>query len=254
MSCYLRSIAKVASLILFVANPLTAGWLERKAEGWAWYEDKIKKIEVVEEEKPDQPVSAQEQLAEVKKVLEEKLADAILNPSDESIAAYMREQQKWINQSARFSETWTKLLLKHPDLDLTIQNPVSQYGIQLKKSIDAEELTQKIAELAKDHGLFFFYQGESKISQALAKVIGYFSKRHGWEVIPISKDGVFLEDFPNSKMNNGIIERFDIQALPSIFIVNPEEKTAIPIAYGLVSVDQIEENILRQFKYLEEKR
>ncbi len=174
MSCYLLSIAKVASLILFVANPLTAGWLDRKAEGWAWYEDKIKKINVEEEEKSDQPVSAQEQLAEIKKVLEEKLADAILNPSDESIAAYMREQQKWINQSARFSETWTKLLLKHPDLDLTIQNPVSQYGIQLKKSIDAEELTQKIAELAKDHGLFFFYEGESKISQALARVIGYF--------------------------------------------------------------------------------
>ncbi len=64
---------------------------------------------------------------------------------------------------------------------------------------------------------------------------------------------IFLEDFPNSKMNNGIIERFDIQALPSIFIVNPEEKTAIPIAYGLVSVDQIEENILRQFKHLERK-
>ena len=94
MNCYLLLIAKVASLSLFVANPLTAGWLDRKAEGWAWYEDKIKKINVEEEEKSDQPVSAQEQLAEIKKVLEEKLADAILNPSDESIAAYMRERAK----------------------------------------------------------------------------------------------------------------------------------------------------------------
>jgi hypothetical protein len=49
-------------LVLFLSNtPLFAGWHDRKAEGWAWYEEKKQPKE--EESKPDQVLNATEQMS-----------------------------------------------------------------------------------------------------------------------------------------------------------------------------------------------
>lgn len=234
------------SLFLFVSQTHSQ-WLERKAEGWAWYEDRLKEQAL---SKPvEQPqVSAQDKIISIRKELEEKLAVALLHPSEENLATYMEEQRQWIEQSARFSHAWAKLLLRRPDLDTTIENPDSQYGIQLKKKLALEHTNNLIASLADEHGLFFFYEGDSKISQALTKIVKAFSSKHGWEVIPISTDGVLLPEFRNSKLDNGITKQFEIDIFPALFVINPSNKTAVPVAFGLVSVDQIEENIVMQFQ------
>jgi conjugal transfer pilus assembly protein TraF len=243
-------VKALALSILFLSCSLDAGWHDRKAEGWAWYEDKPQK-ETVKESRETRETSetALERLSTIKKDLEEKLAIAVLEPSEENIEAYMEEQRKWFDQSSKFSKTWSKLLLLRPDLDPTAtQFPVSQYGSQLQKRLSAEDTKNLILNLAKDNGLFFFYEGNSKVSQAFAKVIREFSKRYSWEIVPISVDGTLLEGFPDSKLDNGISNQFGITVFPALFVINPSSKTATPISYGLVSLDQIESNFTLQFK------
>src|SRR5215211_345961 len=133
--------------------PLAGEWIERKAEGWAWYEDAHKKTKQEIEATPMKEInsemsipqlippsfSAAEKAAQIRKDVEEKLAQAVLEPTEENIENYMREQQKWINQSVRFSSTWAKVLLQQPNLDATNEFPVSQYGIQLYKQIEQDK-------------------------------------------------------------------------------------------------------------------
>lgn len=229
---------------------LEASWLDRKAEGWAWYEDKEKPA--IETEKQEMQKTSQEQLAEAKKLLEEKLADAMIDPTNENLMSYMLEQKKWLQQSAKFAHVWEKVLLQNPELDPTIAHPVTHYGIQLKKEIDNENNRQFITKLSEENGLFFFYEGNSKMSQALAMVIKKFSEKYNWSVIAISVDGNTLNEFKNSKVDNGVSKKFGVSVFPALFVVDPKEQTATPVAYGFASLDQIENKILLQFKLTDE--
>lgn len=254
----MKTIVPILSFTVFIASPLIGGWLERKAEGWAWYEDiqkenpPIPKIEdpLLEIPHASDPPSftATEKAAQIRQNLEEKLAKAVLEPTEQNIEDYMREQMKWINQSARFSTLWTKVLLQHPDLDATTEFPVSQYGIQLHKEIQQEERYALMQTLIPRYGLFFFYEGRSKSSQAFSLVVQEFAKKYGWEVIAISKDGFQLEGFKDNHVDNGSIQRLGVEIFPSLFLVDPHQADIRPIAFGLVSIDRIESNIALQFQ------
>lgn len=236
----------------FLPQLIEGAWIDRKAEGWAWYEDKKISKEAPEHIK-NEDETAQKKLSDIKNQLEERLAEAVLNPSEQNIREYMVEQKKWLDRSSFFANIWGRVLLLNPELDPTATHyPVTQYGIQLQNQIDYENKKSTIAALSKEYGLFFFYEGESKISQGLAQVIKSFSESYNWLAIAISVDGTLIESFQNSKIDNGIAKKLHITTFPAVFIINPRTQVAIPIAFGLVSLDQIEHNIITQLKLLQE--
>lgn len=239
---------------LVLSHPLCAGWIDRKAEGWAWYEDR----ETPEQscEKDQEPVadtkqiSAKEVLEKRRMEVEEKLAQAILEPTLENVSSYMEEQQKIVHQSAVFSSVWAKALLANPHLDQTREFPISQYGIQLRKKIDRENLENLIRGLSATYGLFFFYEGNNPESHAFSRVVLDFSRKYGMEVIAISSDGTLIDGFADNHADNGIISRLSVSAFPSLFLVNPNQAEILPIAFGLVSIDRIEHNVELHFQGL----
>ncbi len=235
---------------------LSGGWLERKAEGWFWYEDREKKQKVEEQLEPPTPLltslpassaqiplTATEEMALIRKDLEERLNKAMLDPTEENVIAYMHMQQHWIHQSAQFSQVWLRNLLNAPELDSRLHDPVTQYGVQVQKQILREQREERIRDLAKTYGLFFFYEGNNKVSQAFSFVVGELAKKYGWQVIAIACDGFLIPEFENSQLNHGIAQRLNVEMFPALFLVEPNKQMAIPIAYGLSSVDQIEDNI-----------
>lgn len=238
-----------------ICQNLQGDWLDRKAEGWFWYEDREKKEEekVTEPHKnsPTLPISssplpltAAEEMALIRKDLEERLSQAILEPTNENVLAYMQMQQYWTERSAQFSQVWLKNLLSHPELDTRLTaGPITQYGVQVQKQILREQREDKIRSLAQSYGIFFFYEGTSKISQAFSFVVNEFAKRYAWQVIAISCDGVLIPGFENNQNNQGITQRLKIDTFPSLFLVEPRQQIILPIAFGLSSIDQIEENI-----------
>lgn len=229
-----------------------SGWLDRKAEGWAWYEDRLEEKLIVEV-KEEKPLTSLEQINKAKKELEEKLADAILDPSIENMKAYIEMQNYWMSQSKEFSKLWTKTMLQFPDMDSSVNGrPVTQYGIQLHNKMTSDKIRKLVGEISESHALFFFYEGKSKISQALGIVIKEFSKKYHWEITPVCVDGSILEMFPENLLNNRLSEDMGVKTFPSIMVVDPISKEAIPIAYGLASIDQIERNIQLQFEHMME--
>ncbi|CUI18199.1 Type IV conjugative transfer system pilus assembly protein TraF (plasmid) [Candidatus Protochlamydia naegleriophila] len=242
-------------LVVLIHSFANAGWIDRKAEGWAWYEDLEK-----EEEKPEtipvqplpaavmkQSLSPSDELAQVKKEMENSLAEAVLRPTTKSVGQYMEMQKKWVDQSGLFAQTWTHVLLEKPFLDETTKSPVSQYGIQVQKMMIQEKKETVIRQLAKERGLFFFYEGKKKASAAFALVVKAFAQRYQWEVFAVSLDQTKLEGFKNNQQDNGISRGFAVEITPSLYVVNPKTHEVVPIAFGLITIQQIENNILLQF-------
>ena len=243
-------------LLFFVIQHVHGGWLNRKAEGWFWYEDREKEEELdkmVPQEystplitKPS--LTATEEMSLIRKELEERLNRAVLEPTENNVMAYMQMQQKWIYHSSQFSQAWLKNLLNHPQLDSRNDSPITQYGVQIQKQIVREKREKSIRSLAQSYGLFFFYEGKSKISQAFSFVVKEFAKKYDWQLFAISCDGVLIPGIENNQMDSGITQRLGVEIFPALFLVEPSRKSILPIAFGLSSVDQIEDNIETQLK------
>ncbi|MFQ5728967.1 MAG: type-F conjugative transfer system pilin assembly protein TraF [Waddliaceae bacterium] len=228
------------------AVSLHAGWLERKAEGWAWYEDKI------QEEKPEnaalQKQSPTEILGQAKKELEERLAEAIIEPSEENIVAYILLQKKWLNQSTKFSDEWARVLLDHPELDPTaFEFPVSHYGRQVSRDLEESKKERRIKDLSRSYGLVCFYEGGSRVSQAFSLVVQQFSEKYQWAVSGVSCDGVLLEGYEHNYPDRGIAQAFGLNRYPALFVVDPQSQEAVPVSFGLATLEKIEDNLALRF-------
>lgn len=238
-------------LLIFTALPLTltAGWHEKRAEGWAWHEDRNLTKEEDQESLPQKKVqTANEQIEEIRKNLEELKTKAILEPTKENVIAYIREQNKWVSQSHEFAKAWTETILRHPELDFSLEGmPVSQYGQKYYKNKKSHEIASLIESMSKDHALLFIYEGKNPATSEVAKAVELFSKRYDWLVTPVSVDGVTCEELPESIVRKDNKEKFDLPIYPALAVVCPETNDVTPIAFGFFSVDMIKNNIYLLF-------
>lgn len=239
----------IVTFVLAVSN-LQAHFFNEKAKGWHWYQpqrdvasDMKDRSKPSEANKPNKAVA---ELAEKRKVLEEATAEAILRPTPQNVANVQKLQYKWLNQSQKFSGMWMQNLLQNPNLDATVKHPVTQFGIHLKKEDDQLKLEAHVKALSQHYGLFFIYQGNCKFCQGMAGVVKQLSDKYGWKVLGISQDGRVLPEFPESKRDNGISQAWGIKGVPAVFVVNPETEQIIPIGHGLISLDQLERNLILQ--------
>jgi conjugal transfer pilus assembly protein TraF len=253
----------IITFVLSVSN-LQAHFFNEKAKGWHWYQAEPESDRQRDAARDDQrdagpdrphkkdkseanmPKNAVSELAEKQKVLEEATAEAILRPTPQSVTRVQKLQYKWLNQSQKFSGVWMQNLLQNPEMDATVKHPVTQFGIHLKKEDDQLKLEAHLKALSQHYGLFFIYQGNCKFCHGMASVVKQLSDKYGWKVLGISQDGRVLPEFPESKRDNGISQAWGIKGVPAVFVVNPETEQIIPIGHGLISLDQLEQNLILQ--------
>ena len=60
----------------------------------------------------------------MRKALEDARATAILDPSTENVAAYLRLQQETLQRAAAFSDAFRRTVWATPELDYTLRRPV----------------------------------------------------------------------------------------------------------------------------------
>jgi conjugal transfer pilus assembly protein TraF len=237
-------------ILLLCCSNLNAHFFNEKAKGWHWYQrqrdvasDMKDKSKPSEANKPNKAVA---ELAEKRNVLEEAMAESILRPTPQNVARVQKLHYQWLNRSQRFSSLWMQNLLRTPELDATVKHPVTQFGIHLKKEDDQLKLEARVKALSHHYGLFFIYQGNCTFCQGMAGVVKQLSDKYGWKVLGISQDGQVLPEFPESKRDNGISQAWGIKGVPAVFVVNPETEQVIPIGHGLISLEQLEHNLLLQ--------
>ena len=223
-----------------------SGFFDKHAEGWHWYEyqepeSKNKKLE--KKEQKDPPQSPTQVIEDQRKELEQKLHAAIVEPNRENIISYILAQRALMDQSQKFSESWKKVVMTTPSLDESLIHPVDQNARHIYYREKSEDLKDRIKKLASEYGLFFFFRKECSYCHGFAPIVKSFAKTYGWSVLPISLDGGILPEFPNARRDNGIAERLQITHVPALIALHPKSGKLIPLAYGMVSISEIEERV-----------
>ena len=227
-----------------VATSAHADYIERKAEGWHFYEELNKKAqpkkEPIIEAQPEDPAA---QLAAFKKEVERLKSVAVMEPTFENVQAYMVIQKQLMDKSSKFAQKWMEVVYTTPKLDYSIKHPTSQMARHVYLDQKKSHMDVEISKLSQSHGLFFFFSNSCAYCKHFAPIVKAFSDKYGWEVMAISIDGSSLPEFPNAVTDNGTAKQLGVKFVPTLLAVNPSTEEVVPLSHGMSSQDQILDRI-----------
>ncbi|EIT1647628.1 type-F conjugative transfer system pilin assembly protein TraF [Salmonella enterica] len=253
---------RLASLMLLLSATLHASPDEvltsnyAREEGWQWYNPNAGE----QEPEPASALSPQERLAsmspsEQKKVLQqatrEALDTAILYPSAENFRRFMMLQNFWTDRATDFTQTSKLARLKYPELDYNLKR--SHYNGSVAARLTEEKKVQSavISQVAQRYGLFFFYRGSNAVDNLMAGVIRTFCEDRGITLMAVSVDGKISDQLPQSRSDSGQAEQMRVTHFPATFLVDPKTHQWQPLAWGFMSHDDLDNqmvSVLTQFR------
>ena len=210
-------VCRIFFLLCFLNSLCADSWYDQKLEGWYYFQDQ-NGGEQAQKERPTTPEEAEEILELEQRQLKRLLSLALLEPSLENTERYLRQQNRWINQSAEFAATWGKVLLNKPYLGDFLLNPTTNYGVLAKREVDFKKRKALLNELSKNCFLLFFFKGADPFSEKAAEVASLFASLNNWTVKGVSLDGQGIKGFQDFEIDRGISKKMGVQVAPSFFI------------------------------------
>jgi conjugal transfer pilus assembly protein TraF len=217
---------------------------ERKLGQW-FYCDKPKPRAAAPSTPPTPPETAAARMAAIAKELDELKARAILDPTEANVIAYVRFQREQLDRASTFSDTWQRALWQNPDLDYTLQRPVSTVGKRLWLDNRRADRDAVLTNLGQRYGLFYFYAQSCGACEVFAPILRSVTDSHRMVVVAISMDGGPSKDFPNYKVDSGQRARMGVPGneTPALVLYDTVTKRTIPVGYGVLSADEIMDRI-----------
>lgn len=232
--------------VLLGSVSVQASYLNRKAEGWHWYEDLQpldKSPKQSEPKKEAVPQTATEILEAFKKEAQRRLHQALVVPTRANVKAYMEIQNAMMERSEIFSKRWMEVVYTTPALDYTVKHPVNQAARHVYIDQAKHQMADKIRQLSQSYGLFFFFKAGCPYCHKFAPIVKRFSQKYGWQVLAIGVDGSTLPEFPEAQPDNGAARRLNIETVPTLLAVNPETGQVVPLSFGMSTEDTIEDRV-----------
>lgn len=216
---------------------------ERKLGQWFYCEKPKPRPSEQKQAEPAQ--SASERIAAIAKQLDELKARAILEPSEENVIAYVRFQREQLDRASTFSDTWQRALWQNPDIDYTLQRPVSTVAKRAWTDNRTADRGQVLAHLGQRYGMFYFFAQSCGACEIFAPILRSVADSHGLAVMAVSMDGGPSKDFPNYVVDSGQRERMGVpgNATPALVLFDTATKKTVPIGFGILSADEIMDRI-----------
>lgn len=218
---------------------------ERKLGTWFYCErPKAKPSEPAASPSTASPTYRQ-QLDKIGARLEELKAKAILEPSSDNIIAYVRYQREQLDRASTFADVWERAIWQHPDLDYTLQRPVSTLGKTAWLEQRKNDREAVIASLSQRYGLFFFYSSSCGACEVFSPIVRSLSDKYHLSVLPVSMDGGPTPAFPRYVVNQGQYEKMGLEGgqVPALVLFDTYLKKPIPIGYGVMAEDEVLQRI-----------
>jgi conjugal transfer pilus assembly protein TraF len=194
---------------------------------------------------PAPPVSYAAQLKELQARIEETRAKAVLAPTTENITAYIAIQREQLDRSSYFADIWQRAIWANPNLDYTLQRPVSTLGKRLWADTREQDKTALLANLSKRYGLYYFFAQSCSACDVFAPILKGFTKSHNMSVLAVSMDGGPTRIFPDYVVDSGQHRKFGLssKATPALVLYDTLTKRAQPVGYGVMAADEIASRI-----------
>jgi conjugal transfer pilus assembly protein TraF len=189
--------------------------------------------------------SAADQLDQVTAELRELKAKAILDPTEQNIEDYIRFQRAQLDRSSMFADMWQRAVWQHPDLDYTLQRPVSTLG--KREWIDTRKADRDatITALGSRYGIFYFFAQSCAACDIFSPILKSVADSHGIHVMAVSTDGGPSSTFRNYVVDSGQRERMGLHenVTPAVVLFDTVTNRPIPIGYGVMAADELMDRI-----------
>lgn len=130
---------------------------ERPA-GFLWYNLPKERSPLKKEKRvPFSSLSWQQKDKVLRYYTMEALHKARISHDVKDMERFLAMQHFWLNEASVFSHNFQYALLRRPDFDSTVKNPVSGIGEKLNESRYQTQVDKSIRNLTKAYGLLFFY-------------------------------------------------------------------------------------------------
>lgn len=213
-------------------------------QGWHWYRDYLQKKKPELPHQKMRPISIEDELKEIQQRIDTAQKKMVLHPTEKNVRHFIVLQHQLMAQTDKLTRAWKQVLLKYPDLDYNVSHPTSTLGLNIARAEQQKKEDQAIHRLSQQSGLFFFYRSTCPYCRGFAPTVKAFADHYQVKVIPVTTDGVSLPEFPHSYTDQGQAKKFHVRAEPALFAVNPYTQRAYPIAYGLISYDELRRKVL----------
>ena len=193
---------------------------------------------------PD-PVPAAARMEAIAHQLDELKARAILEPTSANVTAYVKFQREQLNRASLFADVWSRSVWQNPDLDYTLERPVSTLAKQTWAEDRKAQREGSMAALTERYGVFYFYSSSCSACRTFSPVMRALSDTYGLEVLAVSMDGGPNEAFPNYVVDSGQYQRMGLQggAVPALVLFDTQTRKPIPIGYGVMAADDVMQRI-----------
>jgi conjugal transfer pilus assembly protein TraF len=195
---------------------------------------------------PDKPTtSATTRLDAITATLRELKARAILEPSPANVTAYIRFQREQLDRASLFSDVWQRAIWQDPDLDYTLQRPVSTLGKRQWQDNRQAERDSAMARLGKRYGLFYFFAQSCGACEVMSPIVQSVAANWQITVRAVSTDGGPSRHFPNYIAETNQRRRMGLEPriTPAVVLWDAAKAQAIPIGYGVMSADELQDRI-----------
>lgn len=217
---------------------------QRRLGTW-FYCDRPKPVSPEKSSKPTPAEPAAVRLASITKQLDELKAKAILEPTEENVTAYIRFQREQLDRASTFSDVWQRAVWQNPDIDYTLQRPVSTLGKRAWIDNRREEQEATLRRLSQRYGIFYFYAQSCGACEIFGPILKALADKSGFNVVAVSMDGGPNRTFPNYVVDVGQHARMGLtsKATPALVLYDTVTRRPVPIGTGVLTADEITERI-----------
>lgn len=254
----MRNLIKLTLLLLLTSQPLCttlAGFYDQdnQYKGFYWFENKavLNKNYLKTEYQMPTASEAATAIESRKKQLDDARAQMIAVGFDPDVPLAVKRQAV-INYKKLEAGMWDGALsivdasdmanFINPELADNQTQPANVFGIKLKRQIEAEQNIISIMEFAKDFDLLLFADESCRYCREFAPVLKRFIDQHQFELDVASLDSIY----------GGIAKSLGITGIPTLVAVKKDGSQMFEISRGVVSISQLEANILLAKIYSQE--
>ena len=191
------------------------------------------------------PESATERVLEMRRVLEEARAHAVLDPTPEKVAAYLHLQQETLQRAAAFSDVFRRTVWATPELDYTLKRPVGALAKQLWSDERRVSRDRALARLGERYGLIYLGHAGCAGCKVFGPLLRAFATRHGLDVLAVSMSGEPLEGWPEAVPDNGRARKLGLAGtpVPAVVLFDTRTRRVLPVGFGVMAEDQLARRI-----------
>lgn len=244
------------------ATTVSAGYYDRKAEGWFWYQQQPIELEEEpeEEKKPEDPAvivmsppPASEpegppalSAAWFRENLQTYIDKAIDEPTPENIEAYYLLQRVMMDKAQAFAENSQRVVQGDPLLDESIRRSLDPATSSIQERLSNQRREEALGRVLEKAGVAFFFSSDCDLCSQQASILSNMSERYGLEVLPVAIDG---QPLPNGMFaettvaDSGQSQNLGIENGLGVFLMIPPE-TWVPLAYAPTTQEDLVSRIL----------